>query len=394
MLGELVRDIALVAERERLPGQHEREHEVRIRERSRKTELEPERQRPLHAQLQHAHDHEQQRRNPRAEEDSAAASAVQPDEHRGGDQHRDRHQQQHRQRILDPPAARDDRRDRARGEAEEDACGDAQRAVEARRPARELEEQPRERDVERDREQRGAPGRTLRHRREPVHDRDFVADAEDVELVEHEEQHVGDEIRIHALAQRKEEREHHQQRRQLERRKQHVEPRARKIAGAVVGDVAHFDAARYRALGFDAKIDRVVLADRRGQDHHDRVARVAGIARIAVDAARLHGVCRRRVDIDVQADRIEYRERRRAWILPVGSEADAIPDVALARWHDRGVRLRLEVLVVRAGDDARGRRRFGGSIHALDDQRHRRGACGSRREYRDECRQQRRKEDS
>ena len=49
VLGELVRDVALMAERQRLVGEHEREHQVRKRERRRQREFKPDRQRPLHA---------------------------------------------------------------------------------------------------------------------------------------------------------------------------------------------------------------------------------------------------------------------------------------------------------------------------------------------------------
>jgi hypothetical protein len=132
------------------------------------------------------------------------------------------------------------------------------------------------------------------------------------------------------------------------------------------------------------QIDRRCRGQRRRQDQHDRVPRVAGIAVVAVDAARLRRVGRRHVELDVQADRIEDRERGRSRVGPVLGKADAIPDAVVARRDHGGVGLRLELRIVAAGDDAIGRRRADAGIELLDDQRHRGGARGHRREQRDE----------
>jgi hypothetical protein len=63
---------------------------------------------------------------------------------------------------------------------------------------------------------------------------------------------MADEIAIHALAQRNEEREHHQHGCELDCRKQHVQSRMGEIAGACGGHSLDFDAARHRALGLRA----------------------------------------------------------------------------------------------------------------------------------------------
>ena len=315
VFGEPMRDVALVPERQRLAGQYESKHEIGVGQRSRQPELEPDRQRPLHAQLQDACDDQQQRRNPCAQEEAAAAPAVHPGKHRGSDQQRNRQQQQDRQRILDPPAARNDRRDRTQREREEQPCESEQRAMQPRRPARELEKRSREEDIETDRHQRSAPRRSLRHRRQPVQHRKFIPDAEDVQLVEHEKQCIRDEVRVHAFAQYEKERKHDQQRGHLHRRKQHVEARARQITGAVFRNIANFDAARDRAFRIEVQIDRRRGSKRIRQLIDERVPRETRIVTDAVDAAGLRAIIRRRVELRVQPDRIEHGQHRRRAML-------------------------------------------------------------------------------
>jgi hypothetical protein len=104
VFGQALRDIMLMPDRQRMVGTAERQHDARECKCGRQRELEPARQRPLQRKLQHAHDDEQLSRNPRAQIETTATTAVVPSEHGGGQQQRRHHQENQQQGIFDPPA--------------------------------------------------------------------------------------------------------------------------------------------------------------------------------------------------------------------------------------------------------------------------------------------------
>ena len=136
------------------------------------------------------------------------------------------------------------------------------------------------------------------------------------------------------------------------------------------GNIPDFDAARHRALGLHAQIDRHVRLECGGQDYCERMARKTDVRLLGVNAVRRARVSRRNIEPDSQALRIEGVQQGRALFIPVAGEAQAIPDTAIARRRDRGIRCRYKFAVIGPRDDLRRSRLNAVGSETVDDDRH------------------------